>query len=272
MHVGLIPPKGLENYALRSKFHLALAIPELMERRMYAGMYTRVAALGDFVVLDNGIAEKKPAEPALLLEYAKRLKANEVVLPDVLTDAKETVKAVETFLRQDAPLNYSFMAVAQGTKISDYLWCVERFANISFIQTIGIPRHMLETIGQRACRIDLARKIHDEYPQRFEIHLLGTNPVWLHEVKSVAKYAPHIRSVDTSMPFSYALAGEVLETTSQQITRPHRYFEADWSKRVEGTLLHANIRTLLKWADANVSGIRTQTSASKLRGLPTEDE
>lgn len=269
MRVGLIPPRGLENYALRSKFHLALAIPELMARRTYGGMYTRMSALGDTVVLDNGLAEGTPATPELLLRYAKQVKAKEVVTPDVMKDCAATVKAVTDFFKLDVPLDYSFMAVAQGMKLADFHICVEAFAGLPFVSTVGLPRHMLGTLNSRACRIDLANWINGNYPSRFDVHLLGTNPGWIPEVRHAAKYAPFIRSVDTSMPFNYALVNEDLDTTSVQVTRPDKYFETDWVRRVNSILLRKNIYTLLRWA--NASEVRTETSISKLRDVPTTE-
>jgi len=269
MKVALIPPRGLENCALRSKFHLALAIPDLMRRQMYGGMYTRMATLGDYVVLDNGLAEGCPATPEQILQYAEQIKAKEVVLPDVMKDAHATIKAVKAFLALDIELKYSFMAVVQGNTLPDFKFCVEAFAHQPFVSVIGIPRHMLETLNVKSARINLAQWITENYPERFDIHFLGTNPVWLPEVRHAVKYVPFVRSVDTSMPFSYAIAGEHLALTKKQITRPTFYFERDWVHGVDGGLLRANIRTLLDWANADASGVRTETSARKLRVVST---
>lgn len=269
MKVGLIPPRGLEGLAQRSKFHLALAIPELLAYRPYGGMYLRLRKAGDFVVLDNGLAEGKPATPTDLMTHAAVMGASEVVLTDVMRDADATIKVVKAFFNgQEIPTQHRYMAVAQGTKSEDYFRCVEEFSKLSHVKTVGLPRHMLETLGIKAVRIDLAHWIEDHYPNRFDIHLMGANPVWLPEVRNASKYAPFIRSVDTSMPFSYAIEREDLALTTRQITRPAKYFDIDWSYRVDGSLLRSNIQTLLGWADATSASTRTQASASKMRGVP----
>lgn len=267
MQVGLIPPRGLENYALRSKFHLALAIPDLMSRRAYGGMYMRLARLGDFVVLDNGIAEGQPSPPESLMAQAATLGAQEVVAPDVMKDANATIKAVEDFFKLERPARFQYMAVVQGEKVEDFFKCADVFASIESINTLGIPRHMLTTLNQKAARIDFAYVVDERYPGRFDLHLLGTNPMWIPEVKHAAKYSPFIRSVDTSMPFSYALAGQDLALTTEHITRPDRYFDIDWPSKVDGPLIRSNIRTFMEWADA--TSIRSQASASKLRDVST---
>jgi len=267
--VGLIPPRGLENYALRSKFHLALAIPELMSRRTYGGMYLRLSKTGDFVVLDNGLAEGKPATPEQLLAYADWMHADEVVVPDVMRDATGTIKAVEGFFKNfSPPTTRQYMAVAQGERNEDYFKCVDLFATIPAITTVGIPRHMLETLGVKATRIDFAHWINEMFPRRFELHFLGTNPVWMAETRHATKYAPFVRSVDSSMPFSYAIAGEHLANdTQKQITRPDKYFDTEWVHKVDGGMIRNNISVFMEWADA--TNTRSQASASKLRSVST---
>lgn len=267
MKVALIPPRGLENYALRSKFHLALAIPELMSRRTYGGMYARLSHTGDFVVLDNGLAEGKPATVDELMSYAKAIRAKEVVLPDVMKAASGTIGAVKAFFKGTVSLDYDYMAVVQGQSQKDFFKCAEEFAKLPFIRTLGIPRHMLTTLNQQAARIDFAHVVNEKYPKRFELHFLGTNPTWVSEVRHTSKYAPFVRSVDTSMPFNYAIAGELLGINSKQITRPNHYFGVDWSHKIDGYLLRSNIQILMEWAGA--TNTRTETRASKLRSVST---
>jgi hypothetical protein len=267
--VGLIPPRGLENLALRSKFHLALAIPDLMDRRAYGGMYKRAVKLGDFLILDNGIAEGLPCPMDRLRAYAEYVNANELVALDIMRDAQATVRVVRKYFAGDGVPPIPHMAVAQGEKMDDFKFCVNEFAGIKEIRTVGIPRHMLETLDAKACRIDLANWIDDKFPKRFSLHFLGTNPVWKMEVHHASKYASHVRSVDTSMPFNYALASEELATSERVITRPKRYFENDWSRSVDISIVRRNIVTLLGWANATDTRSRDaeEASARKVRNM-----
>jgi len=269
MKVGLIPPRGLENLVLRSKFHLALAIDELMGRRMYAGMYKRAAELGDYVVLDNGLAEGMPCTPSLLYSHAKKLEVSEVVVPDVMKDAEGTITQVKLFFNEDRkPLPIKHMAVAQGKTLPEFRRCVEEFAKVEHVTVVGVPRHMLGTLGTQACRIEFSNWIENQYPGRFEQHFLGTNPIWIGEVKAASKYTV-ARSVDTSMPFSYAIAGEDLAETTAEIIRPRAYFETDWTFRVDINLVRRNIATLLGWAGATGtrSYERAEASARPVRRM-----
>lgn len=248
MKVGLIPARGLENYALLSRFHLVLAIPELMARRAYSGMYKRAVRLGDYVVLDNGAAEDRHVDEFTLCQTAEDLGCQELVLPDVMYRAKQTVNAVTRFLSSH-PNGMVKMAVAQGVLMHDLQWCVSKYSDMPGVDVVGLPRHLVTTTGKAATRIELANWIERSYPGRFQVHLLGTNPAWLKEVAAAAKYAAHIRSVDTSLPFNYALAGKVLRNAGAQVARPEGYFDQDWSGHIDARILRDNIQFLMESAN-----------------------
>lgn len=249
MRVALIPPRGLENYALRSRFHLALAIPTLLTRQTYGGMYKRAAKLGDYVVMDNGANEGQRATGQLLCDLATNFGCQEVVLPDVLYDKYGTIMGAKVYLMGGyGGLGLRKMAVLQGKDPTDLKSCAIRFADIPQITVVGIPRHSIVTMNRPAVRIEIANWIEDRFPKRFKIHLLGTNSAYLGEVSAAQKYAPHIRSVDTSMPFNYAIAHRSLTRVTDTVIRPERYFTDDWSGRIDVNLLRDNIDTLMEWA------------------------
>lgn len=272
MQVALIPPYGLENYALRSRFHMALGLPMLMRRGTYRNMYQRAKVLGDFVILDNGIAEGQQVVGSLLKDYANTVRCDELVLPDVLDNVSASVDATITFLRNEWNITakYHGMAVLQGTSLKQLRSAVDRFAQYIPIKTLGIPRRLITVMDQLSIRIDLAQWITEQYGARFEIHLLGTAPTWPAEVKAAAQYAPQIRSVDTSMPFNYSLQGATLMGGRVQshmaISRPKNYFLRDHSRTADLGLVRSNIQTFMEWSNAT---IREETSASELRKLPT---
>lgn len=250
MLLGLIPPKGLESFALRSTFHLVVALNEVVFNPSFVSVYKRAAARKDYIVLDNGAAEGSLTTNDELLAAARRLQANEVVVPDCMRDLEYSKRMAKIFLdryHQDDVPQYKLMGVAQGTTMDELKKSVEFFASKAPVKVIGIPRHMLSTLtDHKACRIDLANWIHENFAGRFQLHLLGTNPVWMGELQAAVRYAPHIRSVDTSMPFSYAIAGKGITNDPQlaQITRPDEYFTRDWSGKFPLHILDRNIRTL----------------------------
>ena len=254
MKVGLIPPRGLEGYALESDFHLTLPIEETTTNREYMRVYGRAAARGDYIVLDNGAAEGAMVTTERLLEEARRFDADEIVAPDEMRNPTATTEAVRQFLSHLKRLEettemptYKVMAVAQGTKMRHFEECVEDFSSSSRIDVLGIPRHMLKTLWLTS-RCDLARWVEKEFPGRFEVHLLGANPLWMREISTVAREIPSVRSLDTSLPFTYALASIDLEQARHQFMRVKNYFTHDWF-RVDPSLVQKNIQTYLKWAE-----------------------
>lgn len=248
MKLALIPPRGWERYALHSDFHLALA---QVNNRFYDETYTRAADRQDFIVVDNGAAEGKPVGDFLLYSQAKKWGANEVVLPDVMFEAIETVRRAERFKANIDDSAYVFdafnyMAVAQGNTINTVKACIDGLSELPYVSTIGIPRHLITTLRQRFIRLVLAEWIDKEFPKRFQIHFLGTNPSVPSEVARAARETPFVRSVDTSMPFNYAIAGVMLGLTAPAIGRPAGYL-TDMQNMTSGILKH-NISTMQRWA------------------------
>jgi hypothetical protein len=265
MRVGLIPPRGLENFALASRFHMALAIPSLIQRRAYGGMYKRVVSMGDYVILDNGAAEGELAPNYALWEMAEALQPSELVVPDAMGECDDTLAAARQFFKGEYVFktekypDMKYMAVVQGRTKADLHRCVDAFVQLP-VNTIGIPRHLLASTVVRGTdpkatvRIDLANWIDAHYPGRFEIHLLGTSIEWIGEVRAAAKYASHIRSVDTSLPFNYALQGIPLTSFVEKVSRPKLYFANDWSPNAKVNLVRSNIDVFLTWAGCEPTG------------------
>jgi hypothetical protein len=136
------------------------------------------------------------------------------------------------------------MAVAHGTRVQ-VRQLIEAYADFQRIEVIGIPRALV-TEQNKAERIDLANWIERHFPERFRIHLLGASEFWPKEIYSAVRYAPHIRSVDTSMPFNYALLGESLNAPHPvAIKRFDRYFEN--ARDFDLKLVGENIQTMQGW-------------------------
>ena len=256
MKSALIPPRGLENYILYSNFHLALAIPECMKNNEYVEAYQQAAMRGDYIVVDNGAADGGLVSNEELLKAASVLMAQEVVAPDVFYDKVSTVVKVKEFLKYmaSAPNSQTFkvMAVVQGTNYNDLYDCVDVYSNIKDVKVLGLPKHLLTTLNLKSARIDLANWIKQYYSDRFELHFLGTNPCWIKEIASAVKYAPHIRSVDSALPFNYALASQNLATTKIELTRNPEYFNLDWADSVSARRVTENINTFMEWSSATI--------------------
>jgi len=222
--VALIPPLGWEQYLLDSTgVQMALAIDSCMAHPHYRSAFTDMADRGDLVIVDNGEAEGMRNANHTVTDFAMSLKATEQVLPDVMGDRVETIRKVHEFFLM--PGNYwsgmDYMLVLQGDLYDAQTmvhWASEftsgaQTDRVNPITTLGIPRNMGVMTSNSGVRIDMATWIATHYPNKFQIHLLGAQAAWPQELKFANKYAGDvIRSIDTAMPFNYALAGVLFET------------------------------------------------------------
>lgn len=222
--VAFIPPLGWERYFTDSTgIQMALAIEDCMVSPAYVNALKLASVSGDLVIVDNGEAEGVRARGRTVVDFANVLHAKELVLPDVMGNRHDTIARVTTFFNASGNYNpgMQYMAVAQGSDLKEAQLAIHYFANLKIntlefgeriaVTTIGIPRNLGHLTGNPSARIDLANWITDEFPNRFQIHFLGAYFKWPEEVKYAAKYAPAVRSIDTSMPFTFAHEGRLLE-------------------------------------------------------------
>ena len=258
MKLAHIPPRGLEVHALRQRFHLVLAQVDYPE---YLETYQHARGRGDYIILDNGAAEGATVGDALLMHRAQQLRADEIVIPDVMGRSNDTVRRMWRFFDNLNEMtypwkDYRYMAVAQGGNEAEVKKCIEEFVKCYNIKVLGIPRHLVKTLANHMIRVDLAKWLQEEYPKRFEIHFLGAAPTFPGEPFVVSRYNVPVRSMDTSLAFNYAIAGRELkrpvlagEPIVNVVTRPEGYWSRRWNTAVKTPLLVQNLQTLEDWAD-----------------------
>jgi len=264
--VALIPPKGWESYLTSSTGVLmALALETTMDSPAYMTAFKllKTASTNKWIMLDNGAAEGQQCKNGALIRFAAQLEADEIILPDVMGSRTETMSRVSDFFRNtkwDRELSY--MGVVQGDSIRHAQQCVHEYAELIVrqrdfpnelrpIKTLGIPRRLITVTDSMSVRIDLAQWIQEQYPDRFGIHMLGAAGVWPQEVKYISKYAPFVRSIDTSLPFNFALAKVdlALLAPGAQLSRsrPPGYMVGRLINQAP-KLVQKNIDTYLSWA------------------------
>lgn len=278
MEVCLIPPKGLETFALHSHHHLALAMPELVDNPAYVSVMDRAHRGGDFIIIDNGAAEGARVTDAKLFAAAKVLHANEIVLPDTLGDWFLTMQQCNAFMAENRigleQFEGNFMFVAQGKSREQVEQAIRAVVRYDRVTTIGLPRNLIGYTQNQTIRIDVANWIESTYGERFKIHLLGVSAGNLREIKWAARYAGHIRSIDSSLPFNYAIKGRDLNRAAdvmETINRPDQYFERNWNAAaIRRALIISNIDAFKGWAGARKQRTRAASaSAGQLSGVPT---
>jgi hypothetical protein len=250
MKLALIPPvQWLESFTNMTKCQLML--PQMLRNSAYSFHYSSLCAkLTEFVILDNGAAEKDPFDAEALLLIARHFRVSEVVASDVLGDTAATTIATEHFLNKATELGYEgrIAIVLQGRELEFALNMVFRFIELNKgVTTVHIPRSLIQ-VGREWARLDLAAHIHNKYPY-IDIHLLGASNLWPKEILEAARNYPFIRSMDTSMPFVCARN----YFTIGQERAPHRdgdssYF-TDTYTRLQYDTARRNVERMLLWVD-----------------------
>lgn len=163
------------------------------------------------VILDNSVIELGSAvNIEVIAAAAKTVKANVIVLPDVLLDASATItqcrKALDPWSKKlDHELgegNYTFMYVPQGTTPNEFAACAEALAEDERIGWWGIPRNYnIKGLGSRRDAVDI---VHMLNPKR-NIHLLGFSDNILDDILSARH--PAVTGMDSAVPLRAASHG-----------------------------------------------------------------
>lgn len=255
MKIALIPPvEHLEEFTGRSDFHLVLS--HLLSYAPYYKFYRTRRLSGGYIVLDNGAHEnKRGMEMRDLLALAGALRANEIVLPDTLFDARATVEGAEralSFLLGEGQTVWGLqtypqlMIVPQGIDFDAWERCLNDLVGLlthAYMKnpslfmpppvrfTIGISKDYEVWKGGIPRLLEHLAVFREWLP--FDVHLLG----WGRDLLMLAAIAheyPWVRSTDSAKPFVYAIHGiSLADLQSDADTggiapaypgRPPRYF------------------------------------------------
>jgi hypothetical protein len=250
MRLATIPPFCLNKYMLLSDYQLVL--PECFRNEPYTETVYQMRKPGrsDFIILDNGAAEGNAWHPQALLAVGREFQVNEIVIPDMLGEKDATLDMLEAFIgdtTEEERQAFKWMGVPQGATFNDFVECVEAFASLPFVSTVGVPRHMLQTLGDNMARVTFAKWIDKEFTGRFDIHFLGSSAQWLLEPRVLQEECAFARGMDTSLPYFAAnLETEIDDLSAGIIARPEGYFELPSFEFPIG-LLEYNMRTLKGW-------------------------
>lgn len=218
--------------------------------RSYAETMNKLSC-SRFTLLDNGANEGQILSDEALAHTAELFAPDELVLPDVLGNADETYSASTTYLMQYARANTSYIGVVQGSNIDELKGLIDRYAKVPSITTLGLPRLLVDRMKQ-AIRFDMTSWVTYQYPRRFQIHFLGASSSWPKEPYYAGRYSIPVRSIDTSLPFNYGLAGIALEdfrgATGKKIDRPKDYF-TKWHQATGLTTIEHNLTVYKEWCN-----------------------
>jgi hypothetical protein len=243
----------MTNYASHGTMLMCLA--QLVDDKMDPAYTETMQRLSNkmHTLLDNGANEGDALSNEALVEAAGFLNTSEMVLPDVLGDAAGTWETSIKFLKGHARPYMNYMGVVQGTTEAELRTMVDQYATEPIIKVLGLPRLLLSRFDLKSVRIDFANWIDMIYHGRFQIHFLGGSSIWPKEPYYANKYCPGIvRSIDTSLPFNYGLAGVVIEQAGKAIDRPKDYF-TKWHVMTDKTSIMHNVNVYKEWCSGKAA-------------------
>jgi len=190
-----------------------------------------------FKILDNGAAEGERVDADRLLECAKLINANEIIIPDVMLDAEKTIKLLKEFMStvsEREKYEYSWMAVIQGKTPEEWINCYKTYINTQeiyrFVNTFGVPKSVAETFKE----ITGKTSISENRPHALTQLLLRDNMFFIRQFHLLGLGHPSelpmlprrvVRSVDTSLPFLFGKQRKQLKF--------HTRDTRDWKQRLD---------------------------------------
>lgn len=268
MKLALIPPLCFKMNMLKTDYQLVL--PALMDSDVeYETLIYQLKERGDFIILDNGAAEKQLWDEPDLIEMASEMQADELAIPDILGDSEETVRRLMGFfnIHEEALAAHSFGTdegpglgfVAQGKNMAEAMSTVRTVMSTKwapYLSTVYLPRLLVRESGNVRIRLSIAAQVYMEYGDRLNIHMFGAAPEWPREALAVATECSYVRGMDTSMPYNWAHARRVMggassiwdsnSIDSYLVKRPTDYFELE-PEDFDLEILRQNVKVLETW-------------------------
>jgi hypothetical protein len=251
MKVALIPPIQNLDLSQRGDLHMVLA-HLVFEDASYAEFYANESK---YKVLDNGAFEGASQSIQRIIKAAKMVKADEIILPDILFQGRATVQATKRaidWLRDRGMLGkYKLHAVPQGSDREEYWSCFKELYGIPEISVLGIskvstPKAFCNQLTK--ARLEVTSKLEGEQLLKDgkEIHLLGGSYDVLNEIRQQPTL---VRSIDTSAPFEYARHQRLL--TEAMFECPKAQLEVELpSTELTKIFIQRNVENLLGAAHA----------------------
>lgn len=216
-----------------------------------------------YTIMDNGAFEYSQPSLAQLDLAAKRVDADEIVLPDVPGNPQETLKKSWDALKRYK--DYRVMFVPQGTTVIEWKKCLDAWLtkwNSDDNPVTGKVKYL--TIGVASLRdSDTEEPIYGSKTETLEyavekaykadsemnIHILGmTKPRYF--IEEILPFAAEhaVRGVDTSTAFALGARGILLTADAPKIRLgdPAQYTQLSTNQR---RLIHLNRAILEYWVD-----------------------
>lgn len=213
MKAAVILPQQFLHLTKEDDYHMALA--HLVGKpgfEDYTEFYKNIGHAADkFLMLDTGLIEGDARPTSELIEKARMLKADEMILNDVFMDGDATLDSTWKALVEvdKSGLDIRTMGVPQGNSLEEWVTCAKEMVRWN-IDTIGVPKVITSFAGPFG-RLHAILLLQQYLPADKEIHLLGCweSPIELKAIEAARhdmNLVP-VRGVDSAIAYAYAREG-----------------------------------------------------------------
>jgi hypothetical protein len=221
------------------KNDMHLLLTHLGDDFRYSEFYSRRRQEGDYLIVDNGAYEFGKSLPLeAVIEYAYHIKAQEVVVPDIMRDSVGTYELFRQSLNK-VPGDMRVMVVPQGEDRTTWMWCAKKMLDVfdtkSDVSVIGISKVYEEFTGGRYGLLEWLSVARGKVGINFDVHLLGYDK--LTSVEVLQRDFPWVRSIDSAKPTVLAIHGIKYSTAAEvrlhgsQHKRSGDYFKTELTEK-----------------------------------------
>ena len=182
-------------------YHLLLAHDVIAQKELYREVFSDLDEK-PFIIMDNSVIELgEPVSNEVMHEACDIVRADLIVLPDVLGDMEKTIEmSTKTSLEWYTDFDsIPFMCVPQGTTMKEFTTCAELLMKLPGVRAWGVPRHVTGRLGTRHHLVYALMVLRP----MFTMHLLGFSDNIQDDI-SVAR-ASGVNGIDSAVPIRLGL-------------------------------------------------------------------
>lgn len=253
--------KALDEVGVLGSYQLLIASEILKEPEAHSTFWlTRQA--DQYIIVDNGVIETGfPLQTGDLVRAARLVGANAIVLPDVIDDAKMTIKLSRKAAREYAEVEESsreLIGVVQGRDPDECIACGIALLEDVGVDRLAIPRGLTKSLGTREPLIAYFAETY-----HCLMHLLGFSDNIEDDMAS-ARSNKLVVGMDAATPVWMGLQGQELpvdpprDSTGYGSRPPYFWTVKDMSVYDRGAVMD-NLERVREWLSAPDDGSSHQS-------------
>jgi len=256
MEFAVITAPKFTHQIAKGKYHMVLAqwvFTRAAYSRYYAESFRQEECI---VILDNGAFERRSVSPKTLTDACRMVRADVVVLPDVLYDGIETCRKSWDALASLNGVAGAVMFNPQGNTLDEYLSTLDQWMDTwvkydmdkKFELWIGWCQNRTKGAFWRGEAWEEMKPLVGDR----KMHLLGVAQpeVFFYKMLPMALEIPNVVGVDTSLPFQLGYSGRLLGPHSPKIPLKLRHQYKSITPQATN-LIHVNVQLMKAWCWGN---------------------